>query len=64
MNIKDLIKEEIQNRIKSRSASFEMLMDNDLPSVGKVIIQNMNEDTAVILALKNILKKQENEQRT
>lgn len=64
MNIKDLIKEEIQNRIKSRSASFEMLMDNDLPNVGKVIIQHMNEDMAVILALKNILKKQENEQRT
>ena len=57
MTIKEIIEEEISVRIKSRSASFEMLMDNDLPNVGKVIIQHMNEEMAVILALKNILSK-------
>lgn len=53
--MKKLIEEEINKRVKNRTALFNTLMDNELPNVGKVIIQSMNEDMAVILALKQLL---------
>lgn len=53
--MKEIIEEEINKRIENRTALFNTLMDNELPNVGKVIIQSMNEDMAVILALKQLL---------
>jgi len=55
-----LIDIEIKNRIKNRSRLFNLLMDNEIPKVGEVIINSMNEDMAVILALKRIVKVSDN----
>lgn len=52
--MEEIIDKEIESRIAERSRLFDMLMDNELPKVGHVIIQSMNEHMAVILALKKI----------